>query len=321
MIKVGIVGGAGYTAGELLRLLVFHPEAEIVSVMSASQTGKKVTEIHADLEGDLDSTFSDNIDESCDVVFLCSGHGKSKEVMESGVVPASAKVIDLSADYRIKDASHEFVYGLPELNREAIKTAKYIANPGCFATSIQISLLPLAANGVLLDDVHVTAITGSTGAGQKPTATTHFSWRSNNASIYKAFTHQHLAEIKQSLAQLQDGFSEVVHFIPMRGAFTRGILAACYLKTEVTEEQAKTWFEEYYTDHPFMVVSDSEPDVKRVVNTNKGMVHVQKQGDQLLVIGVIDNLLKGASGHAVQNMNLMFGLDETTGLKLKSSGF
>lgn len=321
MIKVGIVGGAGYTAGELLRLLVFHPDAEIVSVMSASQTGKKVTEIHTDLEGDLEVTFSDSIDENCEVVFLCSGHGKSKGVMESGVVPASAKVIDLSADYRIKDASHEFIYGLPELNREAIKTAKYIANPGCFATSIQISLLPLAANGVLLDDVHVTAITGSTGAGQKPTATTHFSWRSNNASIYKAFTHQHLAEIKQSLAQLQDGFSEDVHFIPMRGAFTRGILAACYLTTDVTEEQAKTWFEEYYADHPFMVVSDTEPDVKRVVNTNKGMVHVQKQGDQLLVIGVIDNLLKGASGHAVQNMNLMFGLDETTGLKLKSSGF
>ena len=321
MIKVGIIGGAGYTAGELLRLLVFHSEAEIVSVMSASQTGKKVTEIHTDLEGDLEVIFSDNIDESCEVVFLCSGHGKSKGVMESGVVPTSAKVIDLSADYRIKDASHEFVYGLPELNREAIKTAKYIANPGCFATSIQISLLPLASNGVLLNDVHVTAITGSTGAGQKPTATTHFSWRSNNASIYKAFTHQHLAEIKQSLAQLQDGFSEDVHFIPMRGAFTRGILAACYLKTDVSEEQAKTWFEEYYADHPFMVVSDTEPDVKRVVNTNKGMVHVQKQGDQLLVIGVIDNLLKGASGHAVQNMNLMFGLDETTGLKLKSSGF
>lgn len=321
MIKVGIVGGAGYTAGELLRLLVHHPEAEIVSAMSASQTGKKVNEIHTDLEGDLDVAFSDTIDESCEVVFLCSGHGKSKGVMESGVVPASAKVIDLSADYRIKDASNEFVYGLPELNREAIKTAKYIANPGCFATSIQISLLPLAANGVLLDDVHVTAITGSTGAGQNPTATTHFSWRSNNASIYKAFTHQHLAEIKQSLGQLQDGFSEDVHFIPMRGAFTRGILAACYLKTEVTEEQAKIWFEEYYADHPFMVVSDSEPDVKRVVNTNKGMVHVQKQGDQLLVIGVIDNLLKGASGHAVQNMNLMFGIDETAGLKLKPSGF
>ncbi len=321
MIKAGIVGGAGYTAGELLRILISHPEAEIISVMSGSHTGDPVFKAHPDLEGDTDLIFSDSISDESDVVFLCSGHGKSKGIIDQGIIPEGAKIIDLSADFRIEDGTHDFVYGLPELNRNRIKTAKNIANPGCFATCIQLSLLPLADAGLLNEDVHVSAITGSTGAGQSPSDTTHFSWRSNNASVYKAFTHQHLGEIRQSLTQLQSGFDKGIHFIPMRGAFTRGILAACYLRSDISENEAKAIFEAYYTDHPFVVVSDSEPDVKKVVNTNKAMVYIQKEGDQLLIQGVIDNLTKGASGQAVQNMNLIFGLDEKTGLNLKSAGF
>ena len=321
MINVGIVGGAGYTAGELLRILIHHPEANIVSVMSSSQTGKKVSDLHTDLEGDIETTFSDSIDESCEVVFLCSGHGKSKAVVEGGIIPEGAKIIDLSADYRIKSDAHNFVYGLPELNREAIKSAQNIANPGCFATCIQLGILPLAFAGLLKDDVHVSAITGSTGAGQNPTGTTHFSWRSNNASVYKVFTHQHLAEIKQSLVQLQQDFSKVVNFVPMRGAFTRGILATSYTKTDAPEEELIELYKNYYADHPFVVISDSEPDIKRVVNTNKAILNVQKHGDLVVIISVIDNLTKGASGHAVQNMNLMFGLDEKTGLNLKPAAF
>lgn len=321
MIKVGIIGGAGYTAGELLRILINHPEVEIDSIMSGSHTGEPVYRAHPDLEGDTDLRFSDSISSEAEVVFLCSGHGKSRGIMQEGIIPEGAKVIDMSADYRIDNDTHDFVYGLPELNRKRIKTADHIANPGCFATCIQLSLLPLAKAGLLNETIHVTAITGSTGAGQNPSDTTHFSWRSNNASVYKAFTHQHLAEIRQSLKQLQQSFEKPLHFIPMRGAFTRGILAACYLTSDVTAEEARSIFEEYYKDHPFVVVSDSEPDVKKVVNTNKALVYVSKEGDQLLVQGVIDNLTKGASGQAVQNMNLMFGLDETTGLNLKSAGF
>ena len=257
MINAGIIGGAGYTAGELLRTLIHHPQVNIVSVMSASQIGNKVSHIHTDLEGDLNLEFSDRIDQSCQIVFLCSGHGKSKAVVESNLIPQGAKIIDLSSDYRIK-GSHDFVYGLPELNREKIKTARRVANPGCFATCIQLSVLPLAARGALTNDVHIAAITGSTGAGQNQSVYTHFSWRSNNASVYKAFTHQHLAEIRQSLGELQEGFSRDLHFIPMRGAFTRGILAACYLKTEVSAEAAKIWFSDFYSDHPFVLVSKSQ---------------------------------------------------------------
>lgn len=323
MIKVGIVGGAGYTAGELLRILVHHPQVEIVSVMSSSQTGKPVTEIHTDLEGELDIRFSDYVDASCEMVFICSGHGKAKAVVESGIIPKGARIVDLSADYRLKSTSneHNFVYGLPELNRLEIMEADYIANPGCFATCIQLCLLPLASEGLLTDDIHVTAITGSTGAGQHPTATTHFSWRSNNVSVYKAFSHQHLAEINQSLKQLQPGFGYPVHFIPMRGAFTRGILSACYLKTELTEAEANRLFRDYYAVHPFVHISEQEVHLKQVVNTNKVLLHLTKVGEQLLITGVIDNLTKGASGQAVQNMNLMFGLDETTALNLKPSAF
>lgn len=321
MIRVGIIGGAGYTAGELLRVLLHHPEAEVISVMSGSHKDKPVADAHRDLLGDTDLTFVNELDEQLDVVFLCSGHGKSKGILEEGIIPKDTKIIDLSSDFRLADGIHDFVYGLPELNREEIKSAQNIANPGCFATCIQLSLLPLADAGLLNKDVHITAITGSTGAGQNPTSTTHFSWRSNNASIYKAFTHQHLGEIKQSLAQLQNGYDNSLNFIPMRGAFTRGILAASYLTCSESESGVKKLYEEYYAGHPFVTIAEKDVDVKQVVNTNKVVLQVKKEGDKILVIGAIDNLVKGASGQAVQNMNLMFGLDEKTGLDLKSSAF
>ena len=321
MVKVGIIGGAGYTAGELLRILLHHPNAEIVTVMSGSQTGESVTKVHPDLEGETELIFSDTLDQSIDVVFLCSGHGKSKQVLEEVEIPSKAKIIDLSADFRLEDTSHDFIYGLPELNRKKIKSARHVANPGCFATCIQLSLLPLASAGLLNETICVSAITGSTGAGQNPTSTTHFSWRSNNASVYKAFTHQHLAEIRQSLKQLQPDFTKEINFIPMRGAFTRGILAACYLKSDVKGSKAKKLFGNFYQTHPFVHLSETEVDVKRVANTNKVLLHITKQENRLLVIGVIDNLTKGASGQAVQNMNVMFGLEETTGLHLKPSAF
>ncbi len=321
MIKVGIIGGAGYTGGELLRLLSHHPGVEVISVMSRSHAGENISTAHPDLEGETGLRFSKSMGKDVDIVFLCSGHGKSKAIFESALIVPGTKVIDLSSDFRLKDASHKFVYGLPELNREEIKSAHHIANPGCFATCIQLSLLPLASSGLLNEEVHVTAITGSTGAGQNPSPTTHFSWRSNNASVYKVFTHQHLSEIKQSLHQLQNGFDSDIYFIPMRGAFTRGILAACYLKLEADEAEIKKLYQDYYSSHPFVQFSETEPDVKRVVNTNKAILHIKKEGNQILIIGVIDNLVKGASGQAIQNMNLMFGLEETTGLNLKSSAF
>ena len=321
MINVGIIGGAGYTAGELLRILINHPEANIVSVMSGSHAGESISKAHPDLEGEISLTFSSDIDDSVDVVFICAGHGKTKQILNEVNIPESAKIIDLSSDFRLKDASHDFVYGLPELNREEIKSAKNIANPGCFATCIQLSILPLASAELLTEDVHVSAITGSTGAGQNPSATTHFSWRSNNASVYKPFTHQHLAEIWQSLKQLQTNFDQGIHFIPMRGAFTRGILAACYLTLDVELDKVIKLYYEYYQSHPFVHISETEVDVKRVVNTNKVLLQISKEGNQLLIVGVIDNLVKGASGQAVQNMNLMFGLDESTGLHLKPSAF
>tara|TARA_R110000868_G_scaffold259361_7_gene517404 strand:- start:24893 stop:25858 length:966 start_codon:yes stop_codon:yes gene_type:complete len=321
MINIGIVGGAGYTAGELVRILLHHPEAKIVSVMSGSHAGEVVSKAHPDLEGETELVFTDKLAQNLDVAFLCTGHGKSKQVLEEVQISSTTKIIDLSADFRIAEASNDFIYGLPELNREVIKSSQKVANPGCFATCIQLSLLPLASGGLLKEDVHVSAITGSTGAGQNPSSTTHFSWRNNNASVYKAFTHQHLNEIKQSLKQLQPDFGKAVNFIPMRGAFTRGILSACYLRSEATESKVKELYQDFYSIHPFVHISETEPDVKRVVNTNKALLHIKKEGDQILIIGVIDNLIKGASGQAVQNVNLMFGLEETTGLQLKPSAF
>jgi N-acetyl-gamma-glutamyl-phosphate reductase len=319
-IKVGIIGAAGYTGGELLRILINHSYAELVFVNSQSQAGKRVYSTHTDLLGDTELLFTDKLPfESVDVIFLCSGHGQSLKFLAENNIPPSVKIIDLSTDYR--DESNGFIYGLPELNRERIKSSNKIANPGCFATSIQLALLPLAANNLLKSEVHVSAVTGSTGAGQSLSTSTHFSWRNNNISIYKAFTHQHLAEIGQSLKQLQNGFEKEINFIPYRGNFTRGIMANVYLDYDGTQEEADAIFEEYYVEHPFCTISKSPIDLKQVINTNKCLLEIQKHGNKLLITSIIDNLVKGASGQAVQNMNIAFGLPETTGLNLKSVGF
>jgi len=321
-IKIGIIGGAGYTAGELLRVLVWHPEVEIAFVNSGSNAGNPVADVHGDLTGDTDLRFTSELPlEKVDVLFLCSAHGDSKKFMDENIVPPHVKIIDLSTDFRQARPDHDFVYGLPELNREAIRRATHIANPGCFATAIQLALLPLAANGLLNDEIHVNAITGSTGAGVKPSPTSHFSWRNNNISIYKPFEHQHLAEIGQSLRQLQPGFDKTLNFIPVRGNFTRGIYATAYTKFTGTPDEALTLYKEFYKDAAFTFVTTKNPDLKQVVNTNKAIVYLEKHDDKLLVVSIIDNLLKGASGQAVQNMNLIFGLDERTGLNLKAGGF
>ena len=321
MIKTGIIGGAGYTAGELIRILLHHPDVEIVFIHSNSNAGNPVTNVHSDLLGETEQTFTDELNlDSVDVIFLCMGHGASKTFVESHEIPEHVKIIDLSHDYRL-NGDHDFVYGLPELQKEDIVNAKHIANPGCFATAIQLALLPLAAHLMLTTDVHVHAITGSTGAGQKPTATSHFSWRSGNISVYKAFGHQHLGEIKQSLVQLQSSFNKDLNFVPVRGNFTRGILASAYTTVMSDLEDVVNLYKSYYKDHPFVIVTDKNPDVKQVVNTNKCLLCLQKYGDKLHVVSIIDNLVKGASGQAVQNMNLMYGLEETTGLWLKATAF
>ncbi|MET4138505.1 N-acetyl-gamma-glutamyl-phosphate reductase [Pedobacter sp. UYP1] len=321
-IKAGIVGGAGYTGGEMLRLLVNHDGVEIVFVHSNSNGGNLISDVHTDLLGDTDLRFTDELSSAIDVLFLCVGHGDAKKFLAANPIAAGIKIIDLSQDFRLTEAAgQDWIYGLPELNRDRIKTANFIANPGCFATCIQLALLPLAANGLLKSEVHINATTGSTGAGQSLAATSHFSWRNNNLSVYKAFEHQHLNEIGESLLQLDADFNQELNFIPQRGDFTRGILAAVYLESDLTAEQAQKLYEDYYSGHPFTHVSSKNIDLKQVVNTNKGLVHVEKHGNKLLVISMIDNLLKGASGQAVQNMNLMFGLDERQGLKLKAAAF
>jgi len=321
-IKVGVIGGAGYTAGELLRILVHHPAVEIVFVNSSSNAGNPVVDVHSGLIGETDLVFTSELPfGEVDALFLCSAHGDSKKFMDNNDVPASVKIIDLSTDYRAKSPNHDFVYGLPELNREDIRKTTRIANPGCFATAIQLAIFPLAAAGLLTDEIHVNAITGSTGAGVKPSDTSHFSWRNNNISIYKPFGHQHLGEIGQSLRQLQAGFSKAVNFIPVRGNFARGIYVTAYTQCSLSLEDAKELYKDFYKDAAFTFVVDKNPDMKQVVNTNKGIVYLEKHGDKLLIVSMIDNLLKGASGQAVQNMNLMFGLDEKAGLGLKSIGF
>jgi len=322
MIRAGIIGGAGYTAGELLRILIFHPETEVAFVQSSSHAGHLISDVHTDLVGDLDTRFvAETAFDSADVVFLCMGHGKSKEFLEKNQVPERVKIIDLSTDFREKSDEHNFIYGLPELNREPIKTATRIANPGCFATGIQLALLPLAAAHLLFDEVHVQAITGSTGAGQAPSATSHFSWRNNNLSAYKIFEHQHQGEILQSLKQLQPGFNSGFNFVPIRGNHTRGIFVAAYTRYHGAIEEAYELYESYFAGHPFTAVTKTNPDLKQVVNTNKALVYLEKHGDKLVILTVTDNLLKGASGQAVQNMNLMFGMDEKTGLNLKPVAF
>lgn len=321
-INVGVIGGAGYTAGELLRILVNHPKVEIVFVNSSSNAGNPVADIHSGLVGETDLVFTSELPlAEVDALFLCSAHGDSKKFMDENPAASKLKIIDLSTDYREKRADHAFVYGLPEMNRTEIAAAQHIANPGCFATCIQLALIPLAAAGLMTDEVHVNAITGSTGAGVKPSSTSHFSWRNNNISIYKAFGHQHLLEIGQSLRKLQDGFDKAVNFIPVRGNFARGIYATSYINCSLSLDEAKKLYKEYYQDAAFTFVVDKNPDMKQVVNTNKAIVYLEKHGNKLLIISMIDNLLKGASGQAVQNFNLMFGLDEKTGLGLKSIGF
>lgn len=324
MIKVGIIGGAGYTAGELCRILLNHPEAEIVFINSSSNAGNKITDVHEGLYGDTDLTFTDQLPlDEVDVIFFCFGHGKSEEFLREHEIPAHVKIIDLAQDFRLAAPGNDYVYGLPELNGEAIRQAVHVANPGCFATCIQLGLLPLAKAGLLKADVAVNAITGSTGAGVKPGATTHFSWRNNNMSIYKAFSHQHVPEIKQSLRQLQPDFCSEIDFIPYRGDFARGIFATEVVRVDeaLSVEEVVELYKKFYSEAAFTHYVDKAIDMKQVVNTNKALVHVDKYGDKLLVTSTIDNLLKGASGQAVQNMNLMFGIDETAGLKLKAGGF
>ena len=322
MITIGIIGGAGYTAGELIRLLIYHPEAEIVFINSQSNAGRKITDVHGGLLGETDLKFTDQLPlDTIDVLFFCMGHGDTRRFLESHTLPEGLKVIDLSMDYRLKDESHDFVYGLPELNRRATCSAQHVANPGCFATAIQLALLPLAKHLMLNDDVMVTAITGSTGAGVKPQATSHFSWRDNNLSVYKAFQHQHVPEIKQSLKQLQQSFDHEIDFIPVRGDFPRGIFAMVTVKSKLEIEELYRIYTEYYENDSFTHVVRENIDLKQVVNTNKCLLHLEKNGDKLLIISCIDNLLKGASGTAVHNMNLMFNLEEKVGLQLKPSAF
>lgn len=324
MIKVGIIGGAGYTAGELIRLLLHHPEAEIAFVHSTSNAKNLLTDVHEGLLGETDMRFTDRLPlKSVDVLFLCMGHGKSAEFLAEHPVPQNVRIIDLAQDFRIASPEHDYVYGLPELNREEIRAARHVANPGCFATAIQLGLLPLAANWLLHEDIAVNAITGSTGAGVKPAATTHFSWRMGNMSIYKPFRHQHLAEIRQSLGQLQPGFESSVDFIPYRGDFARGIFCTEVVRLDpaLSEEDVVKMYRQFYESAAFTHYVDRDLDLKQVVNTNKALVHVQKFESKLLITSVIDNLLKGASGQAVQNMNLMFGIDEHAGLDLKPSAF
>lgn len=319
-MRVGIVGGAGYTAGELIRLLVNHPHVSLTQVQSASHAGCRIDMVHEGLAGECDLSFVEKIAlDEIDILFLCSGHGQSTRFWSETPRPARLKVIDLAQDFR--DQTCGYVYGLPELQRQAIVSADSVANPGCFATAIQLALLPLAAAGKLDNAVHVTAITGSTGAGVKPSATSHFSWRDNNLSVYKPFTHQHLAEIRRSLTMLQPSFTADVDFIPVRGDFPRGIFAMVTTETSLTQSDVMKLYGDYYADAKFTHLIDATVDLKQVVNTNKAIMSVTVHENKLLVTCAIDNLLKGASGQAVQNMNLMCGFDERAGLALKASAF
>ncbi len=323
-ISVGIIGGAGYTGGELIRLLINHPHVSVSFIHSRSNAGKPVHSVHQDLLGETELQFTDQMNDNIDLLFLCLGHGESKKFLSENKIPANIKIIDLANDFRLNQHSklenRKFIYGLPELNRDKIKTASNIANPGCFATTIQLGLLPLAKAG-LLDEVYTTGITGSTGAGQSLTQTSHFSWRANNIQAYKTLTHQHLGEIGESLLQLQPDSQIELNFVPWRGDFTRGIFISSTIHCELSLEEIKKLFRDFYKGHPFTHVSNEPIFLKQVVNTNKAVIHLEKAGSKLVVHSAADNLLKGASGQAVQNMNLLFGLDETTGLKLKPTGF
>ncbi|CAA0207858.1 N-acetyl-gamma-glutamyl-phosphate reductase [Tenacibaculum maritimum] len=325
MIQVGVVGGAGYTAGELIRLLHSHTKVQLNFVYSTSYAGNQISEVHQDLIGDLDKKFVRKIDKEVDVVFLCLGHGKSKTFLKEHIFSETTKIIDLSNDFRLEKEKlfkeKSFIYGLPELSVKAIGKANYIANPGCFATAIQLAILPLAINKLLKDDLHINAVTGATGAGTSLSKTTHFAWRDNNFSYYKPFTHQHLGEIEQTIGKLQGDFEGAIMFIPNRGNFSRGIFTSLYTSFDGTIEEAISIYKAFYKEAPFTFISDKEIHLKQVVNTNKCLLHLQKYKNKLLISSVIDNLLKGASGQAIQNMNLLFGFEETEGLQLKANFF
>lgn len=325
MIEVGIIGGAGFTAGELIRLLLNHPKTNINFVFSTSNAGNKLSHVHQDLVGSTEIKFTQEINENIDVLFLCLGHGNSSKFLHENSFSDTTKIIDLSNDFRLNpDAVFEgkhFIYGLPELQKEAIKNAQYIANPGCFATAIQLALLPLASKELLKNDVHINAVTGATGAGTSLSKTTHFTWRDNNFSYYKPFVHQHLGEIEQSVKSLQNDFSADINFMPNRGNFSRGIFATAYTKFDGTLEEATAIYQSFYKDAVFTHLSENQLHLKQVVNTNKCLIHLYKYGNKLLITSEIDNLLKGASGQAIHNMNLMFGLAEDTGLQLKATYF
>ncbi|WP_242918829.1 N-acetyl-gamma-glutamyl-phosphate reductase [Pontibacter liquoris] len=329
-IKAGVIGAAGYAGGELLRLLLQHPQVAVAFAQSASQAGKAVAATHTDLVGETELIFSAKADAAVDVLFLCAGHGEAAKYVASHQIADSVKIIDLSQDFRWNEATtgatvpfegREFVYGLPELQREEIRQAQYVANPGCFATAMQLALLPLTQQQLLPQQVHISGITGSTGAGQSLSATSHFSWRTENVSTYKVMEHQHLREVGRTLQHLQPGTSPEIYFIPYRGPFARGIFMITYLETDLKLEQAQTLYQDYYSSHPFVVLSKYNPDLKQVVNTNKCVLYLEKHGRQLVITSLIDNLLKGAAGQAVQNMNLLFGLDEADGLRLKATAF
>lgn len=322
MIKIGIIGGAGYAAGELIRVLLNHPQAELVFVNSNSNAGNRLSDVHEGIYGETDLRFTDLLPfENVDVLFLCLGHGKSRQFLEEHQVPDSIKIIDFAQDFRLKAEGNDFVYGLPELQRETICRARHIANPGCFATCIQLGLLPLASGGLLKGIVSVNAITGSTGAGVRPTETTHFSWRTGNLSIYKAFRHQHVPEILQSVLQLEPSFDGQIEFLPYRGDFPRGIFSTIMVRTDVEQERIDDLYNRFYADAPFTFYTTRPLDMKQVVNTNKCLVHAERIDDKLLITSCIDNLLKGAAGQAVENMNLIFGLPQDAGLHLKSVAF
>ncbi len=320
-IKAGIIGGAGYTGGETIRLLINHPNVELTFVHSRSNAGNLLSDVHADLAGETELKFTDTL-QPVDVIFLCLGHGESKKFLVENPVTDSTAVIDLSQDFRLGDSvpGRTFVYGLPELNKEAIQQTKNLANPGCFATAIELGLLPLAKLG-LLKEVYTTGITGATGAGQKLQNTIHVNWRANNISAYKTLTHQHIKEITQSVKQVQPGFSGAINFVPWRGDFTRGIFVSSIIETDKSLDELIKIYQDFYHDHPFTIVSDATLDLKQVVNTNKCIINLEKEGNKLVVHSAIDNLLKGASGQAVQNMNIMFGFDERAGLRLKATVF
>jgi N-acetyl-gamma-glutamyl-phosphate reductase len=325
MINIGIIGGSGYTGGELLRLLVAHPQASIDFVYSTTYAGFPLTSVHQDLYGELNINFSGTVNPDVDVVFLCLGHGKSKAFLDANAFSAQTKIIDLGNDFRLRKNNsfngEAFIYGLPELHKKALRNARYVANPGCFATALQLALLPLAKAQLLNDPVHINATTGSTGAGVQPSSTSHHPWRANNMSHYKAFEHQHLAEITQSIRQVQNGFNQELLFIPNRGDFTRGIFATLYTKLTTPFINIVKLYNDFYQNEPFVHVTTDNISLKIALQTNKCCISLEQKGGYLLVTSVLDNLIKGASGQAIQNMNLMFGLDETTGLKLKPAGF